>query len=99
MDRDIRASIAAALDSRRAQREPIGRLQAAWLALTESVETLVSTLGETSMRFAALRQPTAEQAMVAGEIDAEPGAAEIRDLRQAIAALTPDLVAIRNRID
>ena len=65
MDRDIRASIAAALDSRRAQREPIGRLAAAWLALTESVETLVATLGETSMRFAALRQPTAEQAVVA----------------------------------
>jgi hypothetical protein len=99
MDRDIRASIAAALDSRRAQREPIGKLQTAWLALMESVETLVSTVGETGMRFAALRQPTAEQAMAAREIEAEPGAAEIRDLRQAIAALTPDLVAIRNRID
>jgi hypothetical protein len=99
MDRDIRASIAAALDSRRAQREPIGRLQAAWLALVEGVETLVSTLGETGMRFVALRQPTAEQAIVAREIEAEPGAAEIRGLQQAIAALTPDLVAIRNRID
>ncbi len=51
------------------------------------------------MRFVALRQPTAEQAIVAREIEAEPGAAEIRDLQQAIAALTPDLVAIRNRID
>jgi hypothetical protein len=99
MDRDIRASIAAALDRRRAQREPIGRLQTAWLALTESVETLVATLGETGTRFAALRQPAAEQATVAREIEAEPGAAEIRDLRQAIAALTPDLTAIRNRID
>ncbi len=99
MDRDIRASIAAALDRRRAQREPIGRLQNAWLALMESVETLVSTLGETGERFAAVRQPTAEQAMVAREIEAEPGAAEIRDLLQAITALTPDLVAIRNRVD
>ncbi|MGH3395540.1 MAG: hypothetical protein ACRDPO_12710, partial [Streptosporangiaceae bacterium] len=70
MDRDIRASIAAALDRRRAQREPIGRLQDAWLALMESVETLVSTLGETGQRFAAVRQPTAEQAMVAREIEA-----------------------------
>jgi len=99
MDRDIRASIAAALDSRRAQREPIGRLQAAWVALIEGVETLVSTLGETGTRFVTLRQPTAEQAMVAREIEAEPGADEIRDLRQAIAVLTPDLVAIKNRID
>jgi hypothetical protein len=99
MDRDIRASIAAALDSRRAQREPIGRLQAAWLALVEGVETLVSTLSETGTRFVALRQPTAEQAVVAREIEAEPSADDIRDLRQAIAALTPDLVAIKNRID
>jgi hypothetical protein len=99
MDRDIRASIAAALDARRAQREPIGRLHDAWLALTESLEVLVSTLGETSVRFAALRQPTAEQAVVAREIEAEPGADEIRGLRQAIATLTPDLQAIRNRID
>ena len=99
MDRDIRASIAAALDRRRAQREPIGRLQAAWLALMESVETLVSTLGETGERFAAVRQPTAEQATVAREIQAEPGAAEIRDLLRAITALTPDLVAIKNRVD
>src|SRR5215469_15980447 len=86
MDRDIRASIAAALDSRRAQREPIGRLQAAWLTLMDGVETLVSTLGETGMRFVALRQPTAEQALVAREIEAEPSAEEIRGLRQAIAA-------------
>src|SRR5690348_15421509 len=99
MDRDIRASIAAALDSRHAQREPIGRLQAAWSALMEGVETLVSTLGETGTRFGALRQPTAEQAMVAREIEAEPGTAEIRDLQRAIDALTPDLVAIKNRID
>ena len=99
MDRDIRASIAAALDRRRAQREPIGRLQAAWLALMESVETLVSTLGETGERFAGVRQPTAEQATVAREIQAEPGAAEIRDLLRAITALTPDLVAIKNRVD
>src|SRR5215469_13828985 len=99
MDRDIRASIAAALDSRRAQREPIGRLQAAWLTLMDGVETLVSTLGETGMRFVALRQPTAEQALVAREIEAEPSAEEIRGLRQAIAVLTPDLVAIKNRID
>src|ERR1700722_13092806 len=99
MDRDIRASIAAALDRRRAQREPIGRLQAAWLALMESVETLVSTLGETGEGFAAVRQPTAEQATVAREIQAEPGAAEIRDLLRAITALTPDLVAIKNRVD
>jgi hypothetical protein len=99
MERDIRASIAAALDSRRAQREPIGRLHAAWRALMESVEMLVSTLGETSMRFAALRQQNAEQAMVAREIEAEPSAAEIGDLQRTMAALTPDLVAIRNRID
>lgn len=99
MDSDIRASIAAALDRRRAQREPIRRLAAAWLALTQSVEAVVATLGDTGARFGALRQPTAEQAMVAREIEAEPGAAEISDLRQAIAALTPDLVAIRNRID
>jgi hypothetical protein len=98
MNQDIRASIAAALESRRSQREPIGRLQAAWLALTESVEALVSTLGETGMRLAAVHQPTAEQALVAREIEAEPGAAGTRDLLQAIAELTPDLVAIGNRI-
>jgi hypothetical protein len=99
MDRDIRASIAAALDRRRAQREPISRLQGTWVALMESVETLVSTLGETGERFAAVRQPTAEQATVARDIQAEPGAAEIRDLLRAITALTPDLVAIKNRVD
>jgi len=99
MDRDIRASIAAALDRRRAQREPIGRLQDAWLALMRSVETLVSTLGETGSRFAGASQPTAEQAMVAREIEAEPGTAEIRELLESIAMLTPDLVAVRNRID
>src|SRR5579859_5651397 len=99
MDHDIRASIAAALDARRAQREPIGRLQVAWLALMESVDAMVSTLGDTGARFAALRQQTAEQATVARQIEAEPGADEIRGLRQAIAALTPDLVAIKNRID
>ncbi len=99
MDRDVRASIAAALDSRRAQREPIGRLHAAWSALTDSMETLVSTLSETGQQFAALRQPTPEQALMAREIEAAPGAAEVAGLRQAIAALTPDIVAIRNRID
>jgi len=99
MDGDIRASIAAALDSRRAQREPIGRLASAWLALTDSVETLVSTLGETGRQFAGLRQPTPEQAMVAREIEAEPGTGEIQELRQAIAALTPDITAVKSRID
>jgi hypothetical protein len=99
MDGNIRASIAAALDSRRAQREPIARLHGSWQALAQSVETLASTLGETGRRFAALRQPTAEQAAVAVAIGAESGAAGIGELRQAIGALTPDIAAIKNRID
>ena len=65
MDREIRTSIAAALENRRAQREPIGRLEDAWLALTEGIESLVMTLGETSARLTTIRQPTAEQAMLA----------------------------------
>jgi hypothetical protein len=99
MDTDIRASIAAALDRRRAQREPMGRLHTAWLGLMEGVEALVSTLGEAGTRFAAAAQPTAEQALVAREVEAESGAPGVRDLLAAIAALTPDLVAVRNRID
>ena len=99
MDQDIRASIAAALESRRGQREPIGRLHEAWTALTESVQTLVETLGDTGRQFAALHHPTPEQALAAREIEAAPGAAGIGELRQAIAALTPDIVAIRSRIE
>src|SRR5258708_6411453 len=98
MEKEIRASIAAALLSRRAQREPIGRLQDAWLELTESVETLVATLEQASTRLTTLREPTAEQATLAREIEAQPGADDIRELRQSIAGLTSDLVAIRNRI-
>jgi hypothetical protein len=99
MDGNIRTSIAAALDSRRAQREPIARLHGSWQALADSMETLVGTLGETGQRFAGLRQPTTEQVVVAGEIGAEPGAAEIAELRRAIGALTPDITAIKSRID
>jgi hypothetical protein len=98
MEKEIRASIAAALENRRAQREPIGRLEDAWLALSEGIESLVMTLGETSARLTRLRQPTGEQATLAREIEAQPGADDIRELRQAIAALTPDLVAIRKRV-
>jgi hypothetical protein len=99
MDANIRASIAAALDSRRAQREPIARLHGSWQALAESVETLTGTLTETGQRFAALRQPTAEQAALAGAIEAESDAAGIGELRRAIGALTPDITAVKNRID
>ena len=99
MDGDIRTSIAAALDSRRAQREPIARLHGSWRALTESVETLAATLGETGERFAALRQPSAGQAAVAARIGSGPDTAAIDELRRAIGALTPDIVAIKNRID
>jgi hypothetical protein len=99
MDRDIRISIAAALDSRRAQREPIGRLYRAWQALASSMDTLAGTLGETGQRFTGLRQPTAEQAAVAREVEAEAAGGEIAELRQAITGLTPDVAAIKSRID
>jgi hypothetical protein len=99
MDGHIRVSIADALNSRRAQREPIARLHGSWQALAESVETLAGTLAETGQRFSALRQPTAEQAALAEAIGAEADAAGIGELRQAIGALTPDIAAIKNRID
>ena len=99
MDQDIRASIAAALERRRAQREPVGRLHDAWTALTDSVQTLTGTLGQAGQQFAALRQPAPEQALAAREIQAAPGAAGIDGLRQAIADLTPDIDAIRSRIE
>jgi hypothetical protein len=88
MDGVIRNSIAAALDSRRAQREPIARLYGSWQALASSVETLVTQIGETGQRLAAVHDPAVE-----------PDTAAILELRQAIGALTPDITAIKSRID
>ncbi len=98
-DLDIRGGIAAAMDRRRAQREPVERLQVAWFAMAHSVEGLVSALGDVGARFGTLRQPAAEQSAVAREIEAELGGTEIRGLLDAIAVLAPDLAAIRNRIN
>jgi hypothetical protein len=98
MDKDIRASIAAALESRRGQREPIEIIHGAWATLAERIDTLIATIGETGERFASLREPTQGQAAIGRELAAEPGGPEIQELRHAIAMLTPDIEAIRRRV-
>jgi hypothetical protein len=98
MDKDIRASIAAALESRRGQQEPIEIIHGAWATLAERIDTLITTIGETGQRFASLREPTLGQAAIARELEAEPAGPEIQELRRAIALLTPDIEAIRRRV-
>ena len=99
MDGTIRTSIAAALDSRRAQRAPIARLHESWRALADSVSTLAAQAAETGQRLTALREPAAEQPGLGPLAADEPGVAAVQELQQAIAELTPDIMAIKNRID
>lgn len=98
MEQDIRGNISAALESRRRQREPIAALHDTWLALAGGVDALAAALDQVSSEFTALGKPTADQQDVARELQEEPGHAEIAKLAGEIAALTPDLDAVRRRI-
>src|SRR5450755_423461 len=99
MEVDIRASIAAALDSRRSQQEPIARLHRAWRALNECVEQLTVTITRTGGQFASLGHPTSGQLTVVSELEAERNAEDLQQLRHALTALTPDIEAIERRVN
>jgi hypothetical protein len=93
---DVHATIAAALESRRAQREPIDRLYRAWCAMVECVDSLPTAIGDTSRQFAALGQQT-DGLTDAGATEGNWHRDEIQALRQEITDLTPDIEAIRAR--
>jgi hypothetical protein len=92
----VHDTIEAALESRRAQREPIDRLYRAWCAMAECVDSLPRAIDDTGRQFAALAQQ-ADGLPDAGVTEGDWNRDEIQALRREITALTPDIEAIRAR--
>jgi hypothetical protein len=92
----VQATIEAALESRRAQREPIDRLYRAWCAMAECVDSLPRAIDDTGRQFAAPAQQ-AGGLPDTGVAEGDWNRDEIQALRREITALTPDIEAIRAR--
>jgi hypothetical protein len=91
MNMPIQASIAAALENRRGQREHIEQLHRTWLTLSGSIDTMLGAVTDASGRLGLGESLTPEQLTVTGEPRLEKSEAEIRELRQAVSALAPDI--------
>jgi energy-coupling factor transporter ATP-binding protein EcfA2 len=98
MNMPIQASIAAALENRRGQREHIEQLHRTWLTLSGSIDTMLGAVTDASGRLGLGESLTPEQLTVTGEPRLEKSEAEIRELRQAVSALAPDIEAINRRV-
>lgn len=94
---DVHASIAAALESRRAYQESIDRLYRTWCAMAENIGALTRTIGATSRKFAELRQQAPDSVSAAGVADGSWNTNDLEELGRIITELTPDIEAIWKR--